>query len=541
MNEAIKSTVSYSHFKLIGLFGGPILLLFTLLTEPPAGMSPDAWKTAGIALMMAAWWISEALPLSATALLPLVLFPLLDIISIKQAAGPYASPAIFLFMGGFIIAIAMERWGLHKRIALNIIRVIGTGSTTVVAGFMVATAFLSMWISNTATVVMMLPISMSVISSILERAEGAGAKDRHRFALAMMLGIAYSASIGGISTLVGTPPNAVFKGFMLTTYGFDINFADWMMIGLPFSLTMLVLTWLALTKVLFRCNLGNIAGGADMIRDELNKLGPMKWAEKVVAVVFTMTAFLWIFQKPIKNAFEGLSLNDATVAIFGALLLFLIPTNLKESKFVMSWKEAERLPWGVLILFGGGLSLASALNRTGLAGWIGNEIAMMGQIELVLLILMVVTIIVFLTELMSNVATVTAFLPVIAAVAIGFGENPLILVIPATIAASCAFMMPVATPPNAIVFGSGHVKIAEMIKAGWALNLIAIILITVLMYFVVQPVFEITRKEIPEWAKAPPPPAAAQQMAPPRAPQPAQATPSQGEQPVRLAPVIGKP
>lgn len=503
-----ESLTSYSLVKKTGLLLGPVLLLWTLFTEPPQGLSPEGWRATGIGMLMAVWWITEALPLSVTALLPLLLVPTLSVSGIKNAAAPYASPAIFLFLGGFIIAIAMERWNLHRRIALNIVRCVGANPNAIVGGFMLATAFLSMWISNTATTVMMLPICLSVVRLMLDRAGRQMTADNpSRFAIAMMLGIAYAASIGGMATLIGTPPNAVLKGFLSETYGYSIDFVSWMLMAGPLVLVMLLFTWVYLTQVAYRTRIKKLDGARELIRDELNKLGPMSAGEIIVALVFVTTACLWIFRGPINSAQHVIQLNDASIAMFGAILMFAIPMNLRQGKFVLSWSEAERLPWGVLLLFGGGLSLAGILHQTGFAHWVGAEVsASVGEVSPLVLILLITAIIVFITEIMSNVAVVTAFLPVIAAVAIGFGQNPLLLAFPTAIAASCAFMMPVATPPNAIVFSSGYLRISHMLKAGLVLNLFAIAIIAVVTYYLAPEIFHITFGELPDWAKSVKPP-----------------------------------
>ncbi|CAN5877457.1 DASS family sodium-coupled anion symporter [soil metagenome] len=483
----------------LGLLLGPLLLLAVLLLPPPEGMEALAWRTAGVGLLMATWWVSEAIPIPATSLLPLVLFPLLGVATIDAAASPYANPLIFLFMGGFMLALAMQRWNLHRRIALRIIAALGTRPVSLVAGFMAASAFLSMWVSNTATTLMMLPIGLSVIELVIRRSDR---PDRHpgesNFGVALMLGIAYACSIGGLGTLIGTPPNALLAGFVREAYGIEIGFAQWMMVGVPLVVVALPLTWLLLTRLLYPIRMAEIPGGSEIIARERQSLGSPSRAEKIVAVVFTLTAAAWIF-RPLLEA-RGLVLSDAGIAIAGALALFLIPLDLRRGEFVLNWEWAQRLPWGVLILFGGGLSLASAISRTGLAGWIGEEIAGFGALPLVVVMLAVTTVIVFLTELTSNTATAAAFLPVVSSVAIGLGENPLLLAIPAALAASCAFMMPVATPPNAIVYGSGYLTIPQMARAGVVLNLLLIVLITALAYTLVLVAFGVTPGVLPPWA-----------------------------------------
>lgn len=482
----------------VGLVAGPLLLIGMLLLPPPEGLTPAAWYTAAVGLLMAVWWVTEAIPIPATALLPLVLFPVLRIATIDEAASPYANPIIFLFLGGFVLALGMQRWGLHRRIALAILAAVGTQPVALVGGFMLATAFLSMWVSNTATAVMMLPIGLSIIEVVLPRGENAVEPGESNFATALMLGIAYAASIGGLATLIGTPPNALLAGFVRESYGIQIGFAQWMLVGLPLVVVALPLTWLVLTRVAFPVRLRQTPGSVNIIEDERRSLGPRSRGETLVAVVFVVTAAAWITRPLLEEWVPGLS--DTGIAIAAALVLFLLPVDLRRGEFVLTWEWAERLPWGVLILFGGGLSLAGAISKTGLAAWIGSGVAAFGTWPILVVIVVTTTVIVFLTELTSNTATTAAFLPVVSSVALGLGENPLLLAIPAAIAASCAFMMPVATPPNAIVYGSSFITIPQMARAGLILNLLFIVLITILMYTLVLTVFGVELGVLPPWA-----------------------------------------
>ena len=487
----------YGRRKQIGLAVGPVLFVLMLVVPAPEGLSAAGWHTAAVAVLMAVWWISEALPIPATSLLPLVLFPLLGAGTIRETAAPYANPLIFLFLGGFLIATAMQRWGLHKRIALHIIRLVGTGPRALVAGFMLASAFLSMWVSNTATAMMMLPIGLSVV----QLAEEAGSKnDLHRhFALALLLGIAYGCNIGGMATLIGTPPNALLAGFVEEQYGQTISFVNWLTVGLPLVAVGLPLTFLILTRVVFPLRMAALPGGRALIEAGLAQLGRISRGEGWVAVVFALTALLWIVRPLLDDLLPGLS--DAGIAIAGGLILFVIPVDLKNGVFVHSWATAQRLPWGTLLLFGGGLSLASAFVRTELSTWIGATLEALAFLPILVAVLIVVAVVVFLTELTSNTATTAAFLPVLAALALGIGQNPLLLTIPAVLGASCAFMLPVATPPNAIVYGSGRVSIPQMSRAGLLLNLLFLALITVLAYTLVLLVFDVQIDVIPDWAK----------------------------------------
>ena len=487
----------------IGLPLGIAAAAVMLLLAPPSGMPPTAWRVAAVGVLMAVWWITEAAPIPATALVPLAAFPLLGIRPIGETAAPYADEVIFLFLGGFLIAAALERCGLHRRLALAIIAAVGTQPARLVGGFMVATAFLSMWVSNTATTIMLLPMATSVIGlgaaaraniGAASAGEPAGAETAtvgrederasDNFARALLLGIAYAASIGGLGTLIGTPPNALMRGFLSQSYGIEIGFGQWMLIGVPIVVVGLPLTWLLLTHLLFP--LGDAGGaGGFVIAREVERLGPLSRAEWVVGVVTTLTAASWILRTKIAAFLPGLS--DAGIAMIGAILLFVLPA-FEDRRPALGWDDAEALPWGVLILFGGGLSLAGAIQATGLATWIGEALAGIGAWPILLIVVVVTAIIIFLTELTSNTATAAAFLPVVGALAIGIGADPLLLVVPAALAASCAFMMPVATPPNAIVFATGRLTIPQMARAGIWLNLLFVGLLTVAVFALAGPV-----------------------------------------------------
>ncbi|WP_395763738.1 SLC13 family permease [Stutzerimonas balearica] len=458
----------------IGLFLGPLLLAACLLTAPPAGLSETAWRTVGMAAMMAVWWSTEAVPIPATSLLPVLLIPLLGIDSLAKATAPYANPTIFLFLGGFLLGLAMQRWNLHKRIALATLLAVGNQPSRQIAGFMIATAFISMWVSNTATSIMMLPIGLSVIGLLTE---GSAREQSERFATALLLGIAYAASVGGIATLIGTPPNALLAAFLRENHDVHIGFGQWMLLGVPVTAGMLLFTWWWLTRGGFRLSGGD---SRSMLQQEMAALGPMSRQEKLVALIFTLAALAWIFQPLLAEPLPGL--NDTSIAIGAALLLFLIPANVKERTFLLDWQTANKLPWGVLLLFGGGLSLAGVIGASGLAEWIAQSLGGLDMLPLILMIGLVALVITFLTEITSNTATAAAFLPLLGALAVAQGLPPQMLAIPAAIAASCAFMMPVATPPNAIVFGTGEMRIQSMIKAGFALNLFGVFFVTLLCY-----------------------------------------------------------
>jgi solute carrier family 13 (sodium-dependent dicarboxylate transporter), member 2/3/5 len=463
-----------------GLIGGAIAFIALLLIPPPAGLEVAGWRMAAVALLMAIWWMTEAVPIEATALLPLVLFPVLGILPMSGAAAPYANELIFLFMGGFFIAMAMERWGLHRRIALSIVSRVGTEPRRLVLGFMLATAFLSMWISNTATVAMMLPVAIAVAEMF--RPPDASV---HRFATALMLGTAYAASIGGAATLIGTPPNAVLAGAASELFDVQIGFFQWMMVGVPFAAILLPIAWLLLVGVLYPP--GELSGSAEgLIQEQRRKLGPMSTGERVVAVVFALTATAWIFRDAktiggidlpgLATYFPGVT--DATIAMAAAVVLFVIPVEPRRRQFALDWPTARRIPWGVLILFGGGLSLARAMEETGVAAWIGTAVEALGALPVILLLMATAALFIFLTEVSSNTATSTMAMPVMAGASLGLGIPALSLMAVAALSASMAFMLPVATPPNAIVFGSGYLTIPQMARAGVWLNVVSIALIT---------------------------------------------------------------
>ncbi len=489
MTGSFSDERQYGTYRLAGMVVGPLGSLAVLAFPAPAGLDPAAWSTAAVAVWMAVWWASEAVPLAATALLPLVLFPLLGVENIQHAAAPFANPLIFLFLGGFLIALAMQRWNLHRRIALHIVAFAGTRPTALVGGIMLATAFLSMWISNTATAMMMMPIAASLVTITRPNGNTQLGREESRFATALMLATAYGASIGGLATLVGSPPNALLAAFMAQTYGIEVGFARWMLIGLPVTAIMLPLSWLILTRVAFRFRLADQVGGGPVIAEALHDLGSMTRPERRVAAVFALVAVLWM-TNPLLAVWIGPdTLSDAGIAIFGAVVLFVIPADWKKRVFLLDWPWAKRAPWEILLLFGGGLSLAHAVDETGLATWIGGGLGVLENWPQILLVVAAASLIILLTELTSNTATTAAFLPVLGAVAVLAQLDPLLLTVPAALAASCAFMLPVATPPNAIVFGSGYVTIAQMMRAGLVLNLLGILVITVTTPFVVKFIF----------------------------------------------------
>ena len=462
------------------MFLGPFMAVGMTFMDIPEGMSAVAFKVAIMGILMAIWWATEAVPIAVTAMLPLVLFPLFGVSSIQDAATPFANKVIYLFLGGFIVAFAMQRWNLHKRIALTILQYVGGDGKSLVAGFMFVSAALSMWVMNTSTTMMLLPIAISVITVINSTNKHISDRESEDFQYSILLGIAYASTIGGMSTLVGTAPNAMMAAFLFETYEIQVNFSEWMLIGVPLSFVMVPLAWLSLTKWVFHVNFKTNHSGQESLRIMKNDLGVISKPEIRVGIVFLLMALAWIL-RPLLIKISFLSdLDDSSIAMAGAILLFIIPSGDKEDPLLLRWEHLSSLPWSILILFGGGLSLATAVSNSGLAEWIGSNLSSVGSLPLPLLVMSIAMMIIFLTELTSNIATTATFLPVIGAIAIEMGINPIILAAPVTLAASCAFMLPVATPPNAIVFGSGLLRIPRMIRAGIALNIIGIIIVTTL-------------------------------------------------------------
>jgi sodium-dependent dicarboxylate transporter 2/3/5 len=473
--------------RLIGLLLGPVAaLLVGLLIPAQIGevvLSTSGRLTAAVATLMAVWWLSEALPLPATALLPLALFPLLGIADMGAAAAPYANPVIFLFMGGFILGLAMERWGLHKRLALHIVAAVGSSPTRLVGGFMLATALLSMWISNTAAAVILLPVGISVVAMLREQATDAPEGALRHFGLCLMLGIAWGASIGGVGTLIGSPPNLVLASYAQSQLDCDIGMLEWMRFGMPLVAVFLPLTWLYLTRVAYPIRLRHFSGGRALMRSQLDRLGRVQPGEKLVAVVFAFTALAWIFRPLLADALNLPALSDAGIAMLAALLLFLIPVPGQKGARAMDWDTAVKLPWGILLLFGGGLSLAAVISGTGVDRYIAAIFTGLEGSSLLIVLLLVTALVIFLTELTSNTAIANTFVPIMAAVGIGLGLPVMPLLVAVAVAASFAFMLPVATPPNAVVFSSGMVSIGQMARAGLALNIVAIGVVAVAAWF----------------------------------------------------------
>ncbi len=473
-------TTSKINSKNVGMISGPLAFLIVKLFFNPEGLSQEANAILASTLWIAIWWITEAIPIAVTSLLPIILFPMSGGLDIKTTTAAFGNHNIFLYLGGFILAIGIEKWNLHKRIALNIIAIIGTNVKTMILGFMIATAFLSMWISNTATSVMMLPIGIAIISQLSDNPNTIENENKI-FGKALMLSIAYSASIGGIASLIGTPTNLILAGIIKEIYGYEITFTNWIMIGLPISLLMLFLSWRYLVQIAFTFKQKEFPGGKNEVKKQLKELGKISFEEKWVLAVFIFTAFAWISRSfLLQRVFPAI--DDTIIAIFAALLLFVLPSKQK-GKPLMNWKSATKLPWGVLLLFGGGLALASGFKESGLAQWIGAQMTLLDGVHLFILLACIVTIVNFLTEITSNVATTSMLLPVLASMALSLDVHPFILMVGATIAASCAFMLPVATPPNAVVFGSGYLTIPDMMRKGFWLNMISILIIIGFTYY----------------------------------------------------------
>ncbi|MFC4654445.1 SLC13 family permease [Rheinheimera marina] len=461
------------------LCAGPVLLLLTLLLPAPSSeMSQAAWSTCGLMAWMVLWWISEVVPIPVTSLLPMIFIPLLSIDSMSAATSPYANPIIYLFFGGFFLSIAMEKTGLHRRIALSALSLVGAQPSRQIAALMAVTAFLSMWMSNTATAVMMLPIGLSIIAM-------AGVSDQSKFAKAILLGIAYSASIGGVATLIGTPPNALLAAYLQKTYQMQISFADWMLIGVPIASLMLVICWLWLTQFHFKLP-ASTNSSATQFKQQLAGEGPLPSEQKWVLLVFVLAAFCWVFQQWLAST-TGLAISDTLIALGAATLLFLLPG--KAGKTLLEWQDAQQVPWGVLLLFGAGLSMADQIQKTGVAQLLAQQLQMLQGVEPVLLLLAVTSLIIFLTEVTSNTATAAAFLPLLGPVAVSMELSPLYLALPAALAASFAFMLPVATPPNAIVFASGKLEIKDMARAGLVLNVLGILVIALFSHYLAPHLF----------------------------------------------------
>ena len=483
----------------LGRILGPLafLLLYYLVETP--GLAPEGKLMLGLTLWMAIWWITDAVPIAGTALLPLMVLPLSGVLNLKQVSNNYMDPTVLLYMGGLLLATSIEKWNLHKRIALNIINLLGTDLRRIVLGFMLATGFLSMWISNSATALMMLPIGLAVIGQFKNHLGDENGILSTHLAKNILLGIAYAASIGGMATLIGTPTNNVLRAVVEKLYNYTIDFNEWMLFAFPFSVVFLAIAWFYLV------NYGNplpkkfnLTEAKSVIQDQILALGKITYEEKTVLIVFGLVCFSWITRSfllaPLLPA-----LDDTIIALLGVMLLLLLPSSGKSEPKgrILDWKTAEQIPWGVLILFGGGLALAEGFKETGLASWIGQHLSLIEGVSFFVLLLIIIAAVNFLTEVTSNVATASMLLPILASVAIKLDVHPFGLMVGATLAASCAFMLPVATPPNAVVFGPGYLKIKDMVKAGLWLNVLSIILLTLMVYFILPWLWKIDLQAYP--------------------------------------------
>ena len=487
----------YTRPQLTGLILGPVLFVSTLLFFSPEGLSPQAKAVLAVTLWVATWWITEAIPIPATSLLPILLLPVTGALSNATVTSAYGDDIIFLFLGGFFIATAMEKWNLHKRMALAIIAFVGTSTQRILLGFMLATGFLSMWVSNTAAVMMMVPMALAITAQVAFTLRGKdGEADIPKFEKSLIFGVGYAGTIGGLGTLIGTPPNIILAAQVQQLFGTEISFAGWMIIGAPLVFTLLAVTWFYLGRVVFRTQMQQLPGGRQMIQDQRDALGPISFEEKVVAVIFSAAAFMWITREFIWTALVP-ELRDGMIAVTAAVMLFVIPSRTPGETRVLSWKDSREIPWGILLLFGGGLAIAAGFRESGLSSWMGNQLTIFDSFHLIVMIACATLLILFLTEITSNTATATMILPVVAGLALALEIHPYALMIPCAMAANCAFMLPVGTPPNAIIFATEKLTIGEMMRVGFLLNIIASILIVLMVYFLVPVLWNIDLNSVP--------------------------------------------
>jgi len=492
-----KKNNSYSKAQSIGLVLGPFLFALTLLFFSPEGLSFEARAVLAITLWVATWWITEAIPIPATSLLPLVLLPVTGALDSGTVTSAYGDDIIFLFLGGFFIATAMEKWNLHQRMALAIIAFVGTSTQRILLGFMIATAFLSMWVSNTASVMMMIPMALAITAQVATALKGTPEeRDLPIFEKSLIFGVGYAGTIGGIGTLIGTPPNIILASQARLLFDVDISFASWMMVGVPVVIVLLAIAWLYLGRVAFPMRIKGLPGGRKLIQNERAALGRISFEEKAVAWVFAYAAFMWITRGFI---WEDLvpEIRDGMIAVSAAVLLFMIPAKSALSTRILDWKDSVNIPWGILLLFGGGLAIAAGFRGTGLSEWMGTQLTVMDSFHLMVIIACATLLILFLTEITSNTATATMILPVVAALALALNVHPFALMIPCAMAANCAFMLPVGTPPNAIIFATEKLTIIEMVRTGFAMNLISVVLIVLSVYFLVPVVWDIDLRTVP--------------------------------------------
>ncbi len=496
--ENTTDSTAYSRAQRVGLGLGPLLFALTLLFFDPEGLSYEARAVLATTLWVATWWITEAVPIPATSLLPLVLMPITGALDSGTVSSSYGNDIIFLFLGGFFIATAMEKWNLHKRMALAIIDFVGTSTQRILLGFMIATAFLSMWVSNTASTMMMVPMALAITAQVADALKGTPQeRDLPVFEKALIFGVGYAGTIGGIGTLIGTPPNIILAAQARQLFDVEITFASWMMVGVPVVILLLSIAWLYLGRVAFRMNIRELPGGRRLIHQEREALGRTSYEEKVVAWVFAFAAFMWISRGFIWNDLLP-EITDGMIAVFATVLLFTMPARNALARRVLEWKDAVKIPWGILLLFGGGLAIASGFRETGLSEWMGTQLTVLDGFHLAVIITSATLLILFLTEITSNTATATMIMPVVASLALALGIHPFALMIPCAMAANCAFMLPVGTPPNAIIFATDKLTILEMVRTGFLMNLIAVVLIVLMIYFMVPVFWGLDLTSIPE-------------------------------------------
>lgn len=474
--------------KLRFILAGPLSFFLLLAIGSPEGMPDAAFMVLASTVWIAIWWVSEAVPIPITSLLPLLLFPLTGAMTMDQVAEPYSRKIIFLFVGGFLLALAMQRWSLDRRIALRIISLVGTNMRQIVLGFILATWILSMWIPNTATTMMMLPIALSVIVQFKALSSDQSSDDT--FGKALVLCIAYSASIGGLATLVGTPTNLIFADAVKEIYQVDMPFDQWIWFGLPVSFLLMALTWWHLTRNAFKLSNKQVEGANTIIAKELKSLGKIKPEEKIVLGVFAVVAFLWMTRRYLINPYFP-KVDDINIALGGAVLLFLIPAPSNTKEQIMDWNTGLKLPWGVILLFGGAFAVAAGFEISGLTAWIGEQLSGLQNYPFWFILIIIITLVIFLTEVTQNMATCTLMMPIMAALSEVLNVHPFIMMSSICVTASCAFMLPVATAPNAIVFGSGFLKIKDMMRAGFLLNILSIIIIFLMTYFLLPSIWGI--------------------------------------------------
>ncbi|PZM61899.1 SLC13 family permease [Paenibacillus dendritiformis] len=503
IQPGVKSNKPYAKAQLVGFILGPVLFMLTMLFFQPEGLSAEGKSVLAVTLWIAVWWITEAIPIPATSLLPLILLPVTGAMQGNVVASSYGNDIIFLFLGGFFIATAMEKWNLHKRMALSIISVIGTSTQRILLGFMAATGFLSMWVSNTAAVMMMVPMGLAITAQIASTLAGKPEEEElPKFEKSLIFGIGYAGTIGGLGTLIGTPPNIILVAQMNELFGITISFAQWMLFAVPVVLLMLFFTWLYLGRMKFRTSIRQLPGGRELIQSERSKLGNTSFEEGMVGLVFVLAAFMWITREFLwvdGGLFMPIpGISDGMIAIMAAALLFIIPAKAESSSRILNWSDSKDIPWGVLLLFGGGLAIAAGFRSSGLSDWMGEQLTMLDGFHLIVIISCATLLIMMMTEITSNTATATMILPVVAALAIALGIHPFALMIPCAMAANCAFMLPVGTPPNAIIFGTGKLKIIDMVRAGFSVNVFATLIIILAVYYLLPIVFGIDLNVIPE-------------------------------------------